>query len=97
METPAHSESTEQTTGQRRIRRSASEITRLLAEYESSGQTQIAFARERGLNLGTFRQWIYSRRHRAEGAERSVGGVVPLIVEGESRSGRGGLTVRIPG
>lgn len=39
---------------------------RLIAEYAESGLNQKAFAEERGINVGTFRQWLY-RSDREEG------------------------------
>ncbi len=45
-----------------RRRRDSKTIEGLLADYRESGLSQIAFARERGLNVGTFRGWLYRRR-----------------------------------
>lgn len=39
-------------------RRSRADIDQILTDYRQSSLTQIAFARERGLNLGTFRSWL---------------------------------------
>ena len=33
----------------------------LLTEFEKSGLTQTAFAEKHGLNIGTFRGWLYKR------------------------------------
>ena len=41
------------------------ERARLVAEYAESELTQKAFAEERGINVGTFRQWLY-RKDREE-------------------------------
>lgn len=42
-----------------RTRYSAGERQRLVAAWRSSGQTQEAFAQERGIRVGTLRQWLY--------------------------------------
>ncbi len=44
---------------------SPEERARLIAEYAESGLSQKAFAEERGINVGTFRQWLY----RSDGKE----------------------------
>ena len=49
----------------RRVRRTQEEIAALLDEYRSSGQTQSAYARSRGLSLSTLTYWL--RRSRVEG------------------------------
>jgi len=45
-----------------RTRRDSKTIEGLLADYGESGLSQVGFARERGLNVGTFRGWLYRRR-----------------------------------
>lgn len=46
-----------------RIHRSVppEEVERLISDYERSGLTQRAFAREKGLKLTTFQYWLYRR------------------------------------
>jgi hypothetical protein len=46
----------------RRGRRSSVEWARLVDEFRDSGLTQAEFAHARGLNVGTFRQRLYTRR-----------------------------------
>lgn len=45
----------------RNARRSREEIEQLIAEYRDSGQTQRAFAAERGVRYSTFTNWL--RKH----------------------------------
>ena len=42
----------------RRVRRTPEEIAALLDEYRSSGLTQLAYARSRGLSLSTLTYWL---------------------------------------
>jgi len=77
----------ERPTQTKRVRRSREEIDELLAAFESRGQTQEAFCRERGLSVATFSSW---RRRRAAG-----GALRPVRVVGGSCAG--GATVRAPG
>ncbi|MCX6941867.1 MAG: hypothetical protein NTX09_14215 [Verrucomicrobia bacterium] len=39
--------------------RTRSEREQLVEAYRASGQTQVVFARERGIKLTTLRAWIY--------------------------------------
>ena len=49
-------------------RRDPKAIAALLEDYRQSGLSQTTFARERGLNVGTFRGWLYkSRKHPIDG------------------------------
>ena len=73
---------------QNKVRRSRAEIETILSEFRESGLTQVAFARERGLNLATFRTWLAKNR-----GER-VKGFCPVTVRGENNDA---LTIRLPG
>lgn len=42
-------------------------IQELLKDYRQSGLSQVAYARERGLNVGTLRGWLYKNRKVATG------------------------------
>jgi hypothetical protein len=57
----------------RRGRRSSAEWARLVDEFRDTGLTQAEFAQARGLNVGTFRQRLYTRR---AGAGAGTGGGV---------------------
>jgi len=87
----------ERPTRTKRVRRSREEIDELLAAFESRGQTQEAFCRERGLSVATFSSW---RRRRATGGAR--GGLRPVRVLGGSCAGErkvrtlGGVEVSLP-
>ncbi len=73
----------------RRERHSRGQIDQLLAEYRESGQTQELFARERGLNVGTLRGWLY-RKQRNEAADlREV-----LVQAGSGRQAQASVVVR---
>ncbi len=51
-----------------RTRRDPKIIEALLEDYRQSGLSQTAFARERGLNVGTLRGWLYkSRKNQTDG------------------------------
>jgi hypothetical protein len=49
-----------------KARRSRADIDKILDNYHQSGLTQVAFAKEHGLNLGTFRSWVAKRRTNPE-------------------------------
>ena len=71
-----------------KARRDRAEIDAIVADYRQSGLTQVAFARQRGLNLGTFRSWLAKRR------SRNLEGFCAVTVREESLEG---LIVRLPG
>jgi hypothetical protein len=48
-----------------RRRRTASERTQWVERFRASGLTQVEFAEKEGLNLGTFRQWLYRSQTKA--------------------------------
>jgi hypothetical protein len=73
-----------------RKRRSRAEIDRLVFDYNNSGQTQECFARERGLNVGTFRGWLYRRR----GNESEDLQEVVLRADASKQSDHGAVVVR---
>jgi len=43
-------------------RRSREEISAILARFDESGLTQLAFSKECGVKLSTLRSWLYRRR-----------------------------------
>ena len=53
----------------------------LVAEFESAPCPHADFCRPRGLNIGTFRFWLYKLRDEAEEAKSSPG-FVELVVGG---------------
>lgn len=61
----------EQSTQTARRRFSAEERANYIELYRQSGLTQRAFAKQQGLNLGTFHQWLH--RTKADPRERAVG------------------------
>lgn len=71
-----------------KVRRSRAEIETILSDFRASGLTQVAFARKRGLKLGTFRTWLAKNR-----GEREKG-FCPVTVRDENNAG---LTIRLPG
>lgn len=84
-----------------RIRRSRDDIARLLEEYRSSGLTQVAYARWKGICLSTLTNWL--RRSRIPGSRWEVDRprLVPVeITDGPSRWIPGvqdGFEVTFPG
>jgi hypothetical protein len=52
-------------TVQRKQRRSAEEIARLLEEYRQSGLSQAAFCRQGQIALSTFTLWLHPRRRQS--------------------------------
>ena len=77
----------EESKSRNKARRSRAEIESILADYRRSGLTQVAFARERGLNLGTFRHWVARLR------DNPAKGFCPVTIRTE---GPEGLTIRLP-
>lgn len=83
-------------------RRTHAERAQLLRDYKASGQTQAAFARRAGINVGTLRGWIYKRPARLS-ASQGQGRLAPVRIVNEPRSAtlpivpsRGAVTVRLP-
>jgi hypothetical protein len=82
-----HEDQATPATGQKRKRRSRQEVDAWVERYRRSGQTQTAFAAEHGIEVGTFRQWLYRRDQKAEAPGRLLpvrvvedGGRVPAVV-----------------
>jgi len=73
--------------GGTRRRLSRAEADRIVADYGRSGQTQESFARERGLKVGTLRNWLY--RSRAEGP----GSLREVVVKAEPKKESGAAVV----
>lgn len=70
------------------MRRSRASIAEILADYDQSGLTQVAFVRERGLKLSTFRRWLAQRR------EGPAAGLCAVTLRQEANER---LTIRLPG
>ena len=77
--------------------RRRSEREQMIEAYHASGQTQAAFAEERGLKISTLRAWLYRRR--AED-HAGPGRIEPVRIVGGGFSGatmaRAAITVRWP-
>ena len=71
----------------------------LLERYERSGKTHAQFAGENGLNAGTFKKWVYERRHQ-EKTSREVKFVeIKTTAESaakEIRIRKAGMEVEVP-
>lgn len=72
--------------GQRRDRRGrvswpAQRREQLLDEYERSGLSQAAFARQAGVKYPTFAHWVQERRREAAGQPGPTTDVAPRFVE----------------
>ena len=67
----------------------------LIAAYQASGLTQVAFARREGIKYSTFTAWLQGRRRAAESA--SAAPSAPLrFVEASVPAGWRGLEVTLP-
>jgi hypothetical protein len=53
--------------GKSLVRRNREYWTGVVAEFESGSQKQQQFCEQRGLEVGTFRQWLYRLRNEAKG------------------------------
>ena len=77
----------------------AVERSKLLQQYDRSGQSQQDFARDHGINYNTLVNWLYIRRKRGgTGKQTSGKGVrfAELSLEGAGTGSRGELTIRLP-
>ena len=80
-------------TKERRRRWSRAEREQMLQDFRASGLTQVRFAAEHGVSIGTLRNWIYKP---AMAGEQS-GGFAPVHLVGAGSIGsRGAVTVRWP-
>ncbi len=52
---------------------------KVVAEFESSSLKQHDFCRRRGVELGTFRHWLYRLRHEGKKARPEKARFVPLV------------------
>ncbi len=78
---------------QRRARRSREEVAAFLSDFQESGLSQVAFAREKNLNVWTLRSWL---ARRSEGSDRHD--VRPKeFCAVTLRKGNGPFVVRLPG
>jgi transposase-like protein len=79
--------------GTRWLRRrwSRTEREQLVREFRASGLTQVRFAIEHRIKVGTLRNWIY----KPAGSGEQAGGFAPVRIVGASPSGvRSTVTVR---
>ena len=81
---------TKQTT-HKRLRHSREQINTLLQDFEQSRQTQVAFCRERGINVPTFCNW----RKKYASHERSAAELRPVHLVGAT--GYDAVTIRTQG
>ena len=44
------------------VRKSRSQWSSIIAAFERSGETHLAFCSKRGINVGSFRTWLYRLR-----------------------------------
>jgi hypothetical protein len=78
-----------------RRRRGVAEITRILAEYETSGMGQAEFCRSRQLGHGTLSRYLNQRPQRGRKAgERNR--LVPVEVSGGRTATGSPLTIVLP-
>jgi transposase-like protein len=77
--------------GRRRWPRTERE--QLLRDFRASGLTQVRFAAEHGVSIGTLRNWIY----KPASADDQSGGFAPVQIVGARPIGsRNAITVRWP-
>ena len=77
----------------KRVRRSRAEIEALLAAFQESGLTQVAFARQQNLNIDTFRRWL-SKSRSGKGREQDhLNGFCTVTLREEG----GPFLIRLPG
>lgn len=80
------------------------EWTRVIEQFETSSESHKDFCARRGLNLGTFRLWLYRLRKesRAGKVARSATRMVPVHVRASGASGEvvevviAGAMLRVP-
>lgn len=72
------------------------EWTRVAAAFEKSGLTQAEFCAIRGLNIGTFRSWLYRLRNERGGREESGPKLIEVVALPE-RSEDSACIVRVGG
>ena len=65
----------------------------VVAEYEGSGQSHDGFCLSRGLEVGTFRRWLY--RLRRKGSGRRKGPVLQFLPLVPSSTSSGPVGVRV--
>lgn len=70
-----------------------------VADYETSGESQLAFAARRGLNLGTLCSWIYRLRGESKsgGAAITVPGRFVKVVAAGNSTRRSGSCILVHG
>jgi len=78
----------------KRVRRSRAEIEALLAAFQQSGLTQVAFARQQNLNIATFRRWLSKSRSGGKRREQDqLKGFCSVTLREEG----GPFLIRLPG
>jgi hypothetical protein len=78
-----------------RVRRTESEWRAIVARYERSGMSELAFCRKAKLSRQVFRRWR-RKRSECEAPGEVVEWVVPEVV-GEESSSRGEFELTLPG
>jgi len=66
----------------------------VVAEYEGSGQSHDGFCLSRGLEVGTFRRWLYRLRREGSGSRRK-GPVLQFLPLVPSSASSGPVSVRV--
>jgi hypothetical protein len=79
------------------MRRSREEWSRIVEAFERSGQSHEAFCAQHGLNVGSFRGWLYPlRRDAAQGkVARSATRLLPVRVSGAGAAIDEGVMIEI--
>jgi len=79
-----------------RARRSRNEWSTLITAFERSGQSHDEFCAKRGLNVGSFRGWLYRIRRTSSGDSKVA--LVPVDVRfPEPKAGGGELVIAVQG
>lgn len=83
------------------MRRSREEWIEDVEEFERGNESHVEFCAQRGLNVGSFRGWLYRlRRERAQGkVARSATRMVPVKVRAAAASqpSDGAIEIAVPG
>ena len=63
-----------------RVRKSSSQWSAIIATFQRSGESHRGFCAKRGLEVGTFRTWLYKLRRAAENVEASAPILLPIEI-----------------
>ena len=64
----------------RRIRRTRDEVSKLLADFQASGESQTAFARSNGISQPTLSYWLRTSRRHNDGKFEDTPRLVPVKI-----------------